>query len=220
LISLVNKNAQKAMRALLRLDDDLADQVDQVGLHYDKDGVHVKHRLMRYHDFFVKRLQRGEQVLDVGCGYGAVAWSMATRAGAIVTAIDLSDENIKKALRLYQHSNITFIAGDALKCLPLRPFDTVVVSNVLEHIEHRVEFVKMVQETVHPRRWLIRVPMVNRHWLVSMRKELDMFYFSDRTHFTEYTFESLEEELRTSGLVITHQEFNWGEIWVEAVSNA
>jgi hypothetical protein len=33
-------------------------------------GIHPKHRLMKYHDFFVNRVQREERVLDIGCGIG------------------------------------------------------------------------------------------------------------------------------------------------------
>ena len=216
LAAISTKEPKKAMRELLQLDDHLAGEVSEVAICYDGNGTHVKHRLMRYHDFFVERLQPGEQVLDIGCGYGAVAWSMATRAGAIVTGIDLNAENIKMARKLFQHKNLTFIQGDALQNLPPGRFETIVISNVLEHIERRIEFVKTTQDRVQPRRWLIRVPMLNRHWYVPMRKELGMFYFSDRTHHTEYTLQSFEEELRAAGLTITHQEINWGEIWAEA----
>jgi len=73
---------------------------------------------------------------------------------------------------------------------------------------------------VKPGRWLIRVPMFNRHWFVPLRKELGMSYFSDQTHYTEYTQQSFEEELEAAGLAITYQQINWGEIWAEATSNA
>jgi len=39
----------------------------------------------------------------------------------------------------------------------------------------------------------------------------------DATHQTEYTYESLEEELKTAGLMITHVEFQWEEMWAEVV---
>jgi len=208
------------MRALLQLDDHLAGRIDEVAVRYDNNSVHVKHRLMQYHDFFVERIKPGEWVLDIGCGNGAVAWSMATRAGAIVTGIDLHAENIAVARKLFPHKNLTFIQGDALQELPPGQFDTIVISNVLEHIEHRIEFVKTTQERVKPRRWLIRVPMFNRHWFVPMRKELGMSFFSDQTHYTEYTQQSFEEELEAAGLAITYQQINWGEIWAEATSNA
>ena len=43
-----------------------------------------------------------------------------------------------------------------------------------------------------------------------------MSYFSDPTHYTEYTQQSFEEELREAGLAIAHLQINWGEIWAEA----
>ena len=42
-----------------------------------------------------------------------------------------------------------------------------------------------------------------------------MFYFSDSTHFTEYTAESFVEEMRAAALVIAHTQTRWGEIWAE-----
>jgi 2-polyprenyl-3-methyl-5-hydroxy-6-metoxy-1,4-benzoquinol methylase len=128
--------------------------------------VHVKHRLMRYHDFFVDRIGPGERVLDIGCGYGAVAYSVASKAGAIVTGIDLNAENIAKAKHRFPHPNLTFVKGDALKDLPQGMFDVVLLSNILEHLEHRVAFLTAVQGRVKPRRWLIRAPMINRDWRV------------------------------------------------------
>jgi len=203
------------MRVLLRVDDFLTRCINRLALLYD-DGVHVKHRLMRYHDFFVDRIRSGERVLDVGCGYGAVAYSVASRAGAVVTGIDLNAENIAKACALFRHPNLTFVTGDAFTDLPDGTFDVVLLSNILEHLEHRVEFLTAVQSRVKPRSWLIRVPMINRDWRVPLRQELGLFPFSDRTHFTEYTQESFEKELLEAGLTIVHAQYNWGEIWAEA----
>ena len=204
-----------AMRILLRMDDLLTNCINRTALLYD-DGVHVKHRLTRYHDFFVERIRSGEYALDIGCGIGAVAYSIASRSGAKVLGIDLNAENIQKAQTLYQHANLSFANGDALGDLPGHEFDVVVLSNILEHIEKRVEFLTSVQRKFQPKRWLIRVPMINRDWRVPMRKELGLFYFSDRTHFVEYTQDSFKEELRAAGLLITFAQCNWGEIWAEA----
>jgi len=60
-------------------------------------GTHPKHHLMRYHDFFVERIRKGERVLDLGCGYAAVAASIAERAGAGVTGMDWSESNLAQA---------------------------------------------------------------------------------------------------------------------------
>ena len=213
--AIVDQEPKTAARSLLQVEDALAGHIDQVAIRYD-DGVHVKHRLTRYHDFFVERIRRGERVLDIGCGKGEMAYDIATRAGAWVTGIDFNPEHLTFARSRFKHPHLAFVEGDALVYVPTEPFDVVVLSNVLEHIKERVAFLRRVQELVHPGRWLIRVPMINRHWLVPLRKELGLAYFSDSTHHTEYSQQSFEGELHAAGLAITHLQINWGEIWAEA----
>jgi 2-polyprenyl-3-methyl-5-hydroxy-6-metoxy-1,4-benzoquinol methylase len=171
-----------------------------------------------YHDFFVERVRPGERVLDIGCGYGAVAYSIAWRAGAVVVGVDQDARNIDQARRLFQHANLAFEQGDALAGLPEGAFNAVVLSNVLEHIEDRTPFLRQVQARVQPRRWLIRVPMIDRDWRVPLRRELGLPFFSDGTHFTEYTRESFLAEIGAAELDVTELRINWGEIWAEARS--
>jgi 2-polyprenyl-3-methyl-5-hydroxy-6-metoxy-1,4-benzoquinol methylase len=211
--------ARVAMYVLLKLDDYLTRCINRVAIYYDG-GVHVKHRLMQYHDFFVDRVKPDERVLDIGCGYGAVAYSVASRAGAWVTGIDLSVDNIAKAQKRFRHPTLTFRQGDALTDLPTDSYEVIILSNLLEHLEHREAFLRAVQQKLRPQRWLIRVPMINRDWRVFLRKELGLFYFSDRTHFTEYTQDSFDAEMRRAGFQVVHLQINWGEIWAEVRSHA
>jgi 2-polyprenyl-3-methyl-5-hydroxy-6-metoxy-1,4-benzoquinol methylase len=143
---------------------------------------------------------------------------MANQAEALVTGIDLDINNVAMACQRFSHPNLQFIHGDALQELPSGPFETIVISNVLEHFEHRVEFLKATQTEIDPLRWLIRVPMINREWRVPMRRELGMYYFNDPTHYIEYTQCSFEDEMQAAGLAITHSQINWGEIWAEATA--
>lgn len=177
-------------------------------------GVHPKHRLMQYHLFFTKRLQKREKVLDIGSGRGFLANEMV-KTGAKVIGIELSKKNIETSERLYKQPNLKFIFGDVLKDLPNEKFDTVVMSNVLEHIDHRVEFIKRTQALVSASRWLIRVPCFDRDWIVPMATELGVDSRLDETHFTEFTRESFEKEMAEAGLKIEHLEVRWGEIWSE-----
>ena len=203
---------RNALRELMTLESDLSGLVDQAAMAYDG-GVHAKHRLMRYHDFFVDRLTPGERVLDIGCGYGAVAFSMVSRAGANVTGLDMDAENIANAKRRFPHPNLQFVVGEAPRDIPATPFDTVVVSNVLEHVADRIHFIGQVQQRVNARRWLIRVPMFDRDWRPALRQEIGLFPYSDPTHCTEYTQESFEAEIAAAGARIQHLQINWGEIW-------
>lgn len=208
-----------ALRELLQIDADLSGAVDEVALAYDG-GVHAKHRLMRYHDFFVQRIAPGERVLDVGCGYGAVAHSIAARTGAAVTGIDLSRENIDMARRRFQHASLAFVHGVAPEDVPAHPFDVIVASNVLEHIEHRRVFLQSISGRTGARRWLIRVPMADRDWRVPLRAELGLFAFSDPTHFVEYTRDTFEHEMADTGFDVRYLQVNWGEIWAEVQARA
>ena len=177
--------------------------------------MHVKHRLMRYHDFFVDRIRPGERVLDIGSGNGAVAHSVATRSSAVVVGLDLNKDNVASARRMFPHSSLTFVVGEAPEDIPAERFDVVIMSNVLEHLEHRVEFLRLAQERVSPSRWLLRVPMFDREWRVAMRKELGLYYFGDPTHATEYTQASFEVEMQEASFKINELQINWGEIWAE-----
>lgn len=207
------QDSRRALMELFKLHELIEGEIDRCAVRYGN-GVHPKHRLTNYHAFFTRRLKPGEVVLDIGCGSGAVAYSMAT-AGAFVTGIDLSEENIRIARQCHQHPNLFFIVGDATKSLPRGRFNTVVASNVLEHIADRTGFLRFVQQNVMPERWLLRVPAYDRTWLIPLRQELGLSPFSDPTHVTEYTMKSFKEEMSSAGMTIRHIERAWGELWAE-----
>ena len=77
-------------------------------------GVHAKHRLTRYHDFFVDRIEQGERVLDVGCGKGELAHDIAERTGANVTAIDANPWMLEFARKRSAHPRVTYVQADAV----------------------------------------------------------------------------------------------------------
>ncbi|MBN2088394.1 class I SAM-dependent methyltransferase, partial [candidate division KSB1 bacterium] len=119
-----DKDTAKAFKKLFALSDDVEIRINLVAMDHDGNGIHVKHRLMKYHDFFVERLKPRETVLDIGCGCGAVAHSMASRADAHVVGIDLIEANITQARQLYSHPKLQFILGDALVSLPSGSYET------------------------------------------------------------------------------------------------
>jgi SAM-dependent methyltransferase len=203
------------LRSLLRIHEHLLDCLNKVAID-SEGGVHPKHRLTQYHRFFLDRIVKGQSVLDVGCGVGAVAFTLA-EGGAIVTGIDFDQKNLAVAQEKFRHPHLTFIRGDATQdaALPDSRFDVVVLSNVLEHIADRISLLKILQGRFQPGRFLIRVPMVDRDWLVPLRKELGMSYFSDDTHFVEYTWASFVQEMDEAGMMIVAHQVNWGEIWAE-----
>ncbi len=206
---------RRAMRRLLEVYADAVAEMDRGAIDYDG-GVHAKHRLTRYHDFFVERVRPGERVLDVGCHKGELAYDLAQRAGAVVVALDLSPWALDFARRRFPHPRVTYIQADALTYRPAEPVDVAVLSNVLEHLDRRVELLRRLHEQAGARRLLVRVPVLARDWTVPLRQELGLPYFSDPTHKVEYDPELLRTELAAAGWEMGEPLLLWGEIWVEA----
>jgi len=78
---------------------------------------------------------RGLEVLDLGCGTGRHAISMAAR-GARVTAVDFSEGMLERAKQKRGDANITFQVCDLTKPLPFAAatFDLILCALVLDHI--------------------------------------------------------------------------------------
>ena len=210
-----DRDATRAMRRLLVLHDELYREVDRAAIAYDG-GVHVKHRVTRYHDFFVERVEPGERVLDVGCGKGELARDLAERAGAEVVGIDNDHGHLAFARSRSGHPNVTYVEGTVPNALPPGHFDVVILSNVLEHFEHRVELLQSLVASATPARVLVRVPVHARHWTVPVREELGLAHFSNAGHWVEYDPDGLRAELAAAGLETAELIVVWGEIWAGA----
>ena len=211
------RGPRNGLRLLLQLNNQIYAFTGKLACEYG-DGLHPKHRLIKYHDFFINRLSHGERVIDIGCGNGALAYDMAKLGGALVTGVELNESSLVEAKKRYSHERVQYVHGDVLKDLPDESFDVAVMSNVLEHLPNRVEFLRVAQERLKPKRWLIRVPLYERDWRVPLMDELDIDYRLDSTHFIEYTQEQFAQELDQAGLEIIYQEIRWGEIWCEAMA--
>ncbi|MBN2301282.1 MAG: methyltransferase domain-containing protein [Lentisphaerae bacterium] len=205
----------KALKLLFDLDNRVYQLEGHAAIRYG-DGLHTKHRHIKYHDFFVARIAPGSRVLDVGCGNGALAHDLALQvANVAVYAIDLAAQNIAVAQAHYAAENIRFVCGNALTDLPDQPIDVIVLSNVLEHLEQRVAFLQDLQRRYDPKQFLIRVPVFERDWRVPLKAELGVDYRLDPTHCIEYGQGEFEAEVAQAGLRIVHAQVNWGEIWAE-----
>ncbi|MDA2922513.1 class I SAM-dependent methyltransferase [Patescibacteria group bacterium AH-259-L07] len=176
-------------------------------------GLHPKHRLMNYHQFFVDNINEGDVILDIGCGNGFLAYDVARKAKKVI-GIDLKEKNIKIAKEKYAAPNIKYIIGDATSYNFNKEIDAVILSNVLEHIEHRIEFLKKIKHLAQ--KFLIRVPMINRDWITLYKKELGVEWRLDPTHYTEYTLPTLDKELQKADLKLLDYSIQFGEIWAIA----
>ncbi len=182
-------------------------------------GIHPKHRLTAYHDFFVERVKAGERVIDLGSGVGALACALASRAGAFVVGVEWSPRNIEKATALARgvEPQPRFLLGDITTTRAEGTFDAVVLSNVLEHVSDRPARLRQWMNWYRPRRMLIRVPAFERDWRVPYKKELGVEWRCDDTHEVEHTGAQLRDELNLAGLAIAELRATWGEYWAECL---
>jgi SAM-dependent methyltransferase len=199
------------LRWLCRLDNALYRATSLASIRYGG-GLHAKHRLTGYHDFFVSRVEPGERVLDVGCGNGALAADVARRRGAVVLGIDADAAAIRAARALHAVPGLTFVEGDARRP-PGGAFDVVILSNVLEHLDARVEFLRDTLARTGATRLLVRVPLFERDWRVPLKRELGVDFRLDPTHRIEYTHEEFDAEMASAGLLVEERQARWGEIW-------
>lgn len=205
-----------SLRSLFRMDDALYRLESESAIRYGY-GTHTKHAHTHYHDFFVERIASGERVLDIGCGKGELTHDIAERAGAVVIGIDHRAEPIEAAKEQFAHERVTYLQDAAETYEPDTPFNTVILSNVLEHLRDRAMLLRHLTECTKARHFLLRVPVFERDWRVPLRKEVGAEWRLDETHEIEYTLESFAQEMEDADLVTRHQEVRWGEIWAEAI---
>ncbi|CAN2048466.1 Methyltransferase domain-containing protein [Candidatus Magnetomoraceae bacterium gMMP-1] len=182
-------------------------------------GIHPKHYIMKYKEWFADNIEEEWTVLDVGCNTGMMPVVLEKKAN-FVYGIEINQEHVRVAENKNLRPNIKYICADATTYdySSCKPIDCITMSNVLEHIEHRVDFLKRIIQQVNwkdqmHRRVLFRVPMIDREWIVLYKKELGLEYRLDPTHYTEYTFLQFKEELKQASIIIQKAEIRFGEIY-------
>ena len=125
---------RKGLKSLFLIKDKLDWIINERALKYGS-GIHPKHSLMKYHDFFSSRIKDGSKVLDVGCGIGIVSLNVAKNlTKSSIIGVDIKKQNIMIANELLYKSNLSnvnFIHGDINKQKDIKA-DYVILSNILE----------------------------------------------------------------------------------------
>lgn len=189
----------------------------KIAIKLEENDLHPKHRLMNYHQFFINNINENSSVLDIGCGNGALTYDVASKAKNIV-GIDIDCQNIGIAKDKNSKRNISYICGDATKNLPKEKFDFILLSNVLEHIDNRINFLKSI--SVLAPVILIRVPMIERDWITLYKREIGVDYLLDNSHYIEYTLKGFKKEVNQANLTIKSYDIRFGEIWAVVGTNS
>jgi len=165
------------------------------------DARHPKHWLWKSHkQFFLDRLEPGTRVLDVGCGASAYLLWMA-ELGCDVTACDIDAGRIEQARSIMSHERLRFEVRDATKWIPSEPFDTVICSHVIEHLEEPVQMLSALRACAP--RLLVAVPPMDNRWQKVMFKDLALRWKDDEDHVREYTPLLLSEQIERAGWRLT-----------------
>ena len=212
----INKILSKLLlKYILILDKYLYFIIGQyASLYYD--GKHPKHDIIKYEDWFISNLRRDWNVVDVGSNSGYMAHKIS-KSVKNVTGIEINQKLYNNSIQL-ESENLKFVNADAttFNYANLEKIHCITLSNVLEHIEQRVVFLKSLLDKVN---WiqeplfLIRVPMIDRHWVVFLKKNLGVDYRLDETHFIEYTKETFYDEIKQANLKVVQFDVRWGEIY-------
>jgi len=183
-------------------------------------GEHPKHRLLRYQEWFSDHIESGWVILDIGSNTGSMAAMLAKKAHHVY-GIEIIPSLVEIAKQKYVATNLEFLTGDAtsFNYSMCQPIDCVTLSNVLEHISNRSVFLTILRQQLIWRNssqcnFLIRVPTIERDWLVLYKKEMGVEYRLDLTHEIEYTRDTFLEDLYAAGLQVVSFDVRFGEFYV------
>jgi len=210
--------APAALRLVMKLHNSLYDLSGSLAIVVNG-GKHPKHRLLRYQEWFRDHIDTDWVVIDVGSNTGGMAALVAKKARHVY-AIEIVPNLTELARINHVAANLEFLTGDAtaFDYSECQPVDCVTLSNVLEHIHNRSEFVSMLRQRVpwrNPEKctFLIRVPTIERDWLAPYKKEMGVEYRLDRTHEIEHTRDAFLEELSVAGLQVDSLDVRFGEFY-------
>ncbi len=119
-----------------------------------EDTLETAQRKKKYHIARKLRIEPGMRVLDIGCGWGGLALTLAQDFGARVTAITLSEEQQREASRRIRDRGLE----DQVECLLADyreisgVFDRIVSVGMFEHVglSHFDTYFRRVQDCLAP----------------------------------------------------------------------
>lgn len=136
---------------------------------------------------FARSYCAGCRVLDLGCGSGYGAASLADTANSIV-AVDVSAEAVAFASARYQAPNLSFHRIDAEEPLPFanQEFDVVLSFQVIEHVVDEATYLREARRVLKPGGVMIIVTPDRALRLLPLQKPWN------RWHVREYSSAALQ----------------------------
>ncbi len=144
--------------------------------------------LARYH--FARRLARSRRVLDLACGAGYGAATLAEAASQVI-GMDVSPDAIAYAREHYDAGNLTFLEGDATRVdLPDASCDLITAFELIEHLnDWRALLNEARRLLAHGGQFIVSTP--NKPYYAESRRQAGPNPF----HTHEFTFAGFREAL-------------------------
>lgn len=139
------------------------------------------HAAGRFMEFVSPYLRRGDQVLDIGCGDGALIRTLRL-FGAVPTGVDLDPEGAQFIEQTYRIPVVVAPFEEAR--FADAQFDAVVATHVIEHLFEPVEAMAKMRRLLKPGGLLVLETPNVLHPKVGFRRLFSLqhnYYFSPRT---------------------------------------
>lgn len=154
-------------------------------------------------DFISEYVSDGQEILDIGCGYGTLLDILKRRKKIVVRGIELGELDIKAAreyygLDVYQGSLEDF----AFDSVNAGKYDVVIMNHVFEHLPEPIQSLAQIKKILKPNGVLyIGVPN-----LMNMKNRPEVFFHI--AHAFNYSPHSIKLMLEAAGFGII--KFNFG----------
>jgi 2-polyprenyl-3-methyl-5-hydroxy-6-metoxy-1,4-benzoquinol methylase len=159
--------------------------------------------------------QKGEErrfVLDVGCGYGALAEAIENKGYAVwgIESHDVASGLAGQRMSRVIHEDLTNLRV-VREAIGKRRFDYLIFSDVLEHLQDPglilESYLPFLQDSGTV---IVSVPNVAA-WNIRLRLLFGIFEYADsgildRTHLRFFTFKTAQQMLRDAGLRVTKKD--------------
>src|SRR5262245_25199419 len=160
--------------------------------------------LRRYNRFLWEQMRPfvGQEVLEVGSGTGLLTRFLSSRRRLVATELDA--EYVELLRRTYAGApNVDIRQLDLarLACADMPPasFDTVICSNVLEHIEDDAKALRAMRDLLEPGgRIVLVIPAIK-----ALYGEIDRAIH----HHRRYSRDEMRQKLQSAGLEVEHLGF-------------
>jgi 2-polyprenyl-3-methyl-5-hydroxy-6-metoxy-1,4-benzoquinol methylase len=137
--------------------------------------------LQRYE--FASRLTQGKSVLDLACGNGYGAYTLANLGAGNVMAVDLDADAIEYAKAHYSGHNVRYFCED---CFEVRPqsggVDVITSFETIEHLDEPKRFVHHMRELIAPEGCLIISAPNTLRYKRAARPVLNSHHLSEPTY--------------------------------------